>query len=202
VLSIGAVGNLQIYNAYLIWAQEHAELSLLGFRLPVPWLVSFDTIISVAAVGASLVFWRVWARFRPEPQDLTKMTAGLFLAAGAVMLLSIGSAHADLVGGKVAMGWLLGFHILNSLGIANVAPIGLAFYSRVAPPAIGSTILGVFYLSFFGSSLIIGWLGGLLDTLPGAAFWSLHAGLVCASGVLLLLVRLFFGRLVAATSVA
>jgi proton-dependent oligopeptide transporter, POT family len=43
----------------------------------------------------------------------------------------------------------------------------------------------------------VGWLAGFLETMPGQDFWGLHAVLVASAGVLLLMCRFLFGRLLA-----
>jgi hypothetical protein len=45
--------------------------------------------------------------------------------------------------------------------------------------------------------MLVGWLGGFLDKMPGAHFWLLHAGLVGAGALGLLIVRSFAGRILA-----
>jgi POT family proton-dependent oligopeptide transporter len=97
----------------------------------------------------------------------------------------------------VAMGWLVAFHVLNDIGFANVFPVALALYSRAAAPALGSTMIGIYYLQLFIGNLLVGWLAGLLDRMPAASFWLLHAGLVAASAAVFLAVKLGLGSLLA-----
>ena len=96
--------------------------------------------------------------------------------------------------------WALGFHILNDIGFANVLPVGLALYSRTAPKGWGGTMIAVYYLHlFFGNTLLVGPLGGLLGTMPDTSFWLLHAGLMAVSAVVLFAASLLFGHLLAPT---
>ena len=69
------------------------------------------------------------------------------------------------------------FHLLNSIGFANVFPVSLALYARVAPPALSATIIGIYYLAFFGANNLVGWIGGLLEKMSVTQFWLLHAAL-------------------------
>jgi POT family proton-dependent oligopeptide transporter len=95
------------------------------------------------------------------------------------------------------MGWLITFHLLNSIGFANVFPVSLALYARVAPPALSATIIGVYYLAFFGANNLVGWIGGLLEKMPVTQFWLLHAALCGTAGVIFLVAGHFFGHLLA-----
>jgi POT family proton-dependent oligopeptide transporter len=48
-------------------------------------------------------------------------------------------------------------------------------------------MIGVYYLSIFAGSTIGGRLGGLYEHLSPAEFWLLHAAIVAAGGLLILL---------------
>jgi POT family proton-dependent oligopeptide transporter len=47
--------------------------------------------------------------------------------------------------------------------------------------------------------MLVGKLGGLLDTMPGTSFWLLHAGLMTVSAAILLTVRVVAGKALAPT---
>jgi proton-dependent oligopeptide transporter, POT family len=48
VLAATAIGNQEIFNAYLLWGEANYDLVFFGERMPVSWLVSLDAIISTA----------------------------------------------------------------------------------------------------------------------------------------------------------
>jgi len=114
-----------------------------------------------------------------------------------MLSLVIGAAIAAASGGKVSIGWLIAFHVLNSAGFANVFPVSLALYARVAPAALSATIIGVYYLAFFAGNNLVGWIGGFLEKMPATQFWLLHAGLAGIAGVIFLLAGKLFGHLLA-----
>jgi POT family proton-dependent oligopeptide transporter len=87
--------------------------------------------------------------------------------------------------------------VVNDLGFANIMPVGLALYSRVAPRRLEGLVLGTCYLHLFFGNMFVGWLAGLLDVLPGRDFWGLHAALVAGAGALLLASRALFWRTLA-----
>lgn len=98
-------------------------------------------------------------------------------------------------GGQVSIGWLITFHLLNSIGFANVFPVSLALYARVAPPALSATIIGIYYLAFFAANNLVGWIGGFLERMPATQFWLMHAGLAGLAGMIFLLAGRLFGHL-------
>lgn len=195
VLAVAICGNMQIFNAYLVWAQGNVNFTLFGRTMPTTWLITLDATTSVAFLVGAVAFWRLWARRFPEPDEITKITIGTAIALLGPLVLAACAAHAAATGVKTPVAWLILFHVVNSIGIANVFPVGLALYARAAPPAFGSTIIGIYYLHFFAANMLVGWLGGRLDRMPSAAFWLMHAGLIGAAALLLFLVRLLFGHL-------
>ena len=202
VLSASVVGNQEIFNAYLVWVEKAADLHLFGIPILTTWMVSVDSIVSVATLAGMVVFWRWWSTRFKEPDELGKITIGCLFGAAGVLALAAGAALAAATGQKVGFGWLLAFHLLNDIGFANVLPVGLALYARSAPKAIAATIVGIYYLHLFAGNLFVGWLGGLLDKMPAVSFWLLHAGLVGGAAVVFFVVRLLFGRLLLAVGLS
>ena len=199
-LALAMLCNMQTFDAYLVWADASYDLVFFGRSMPVTWLLSLDAVIATGALVLSLLFWRWWARHRPEPDEITKLAVGTLVAAAAPLILSLASAHEAAGGHKVGLAWGLAFHVVNSIGIANVLPVGLALFSRAAPRAITGLMIGIYYLHLFVANMAVGWLGGLLQTMPASSFWLLHAALVACGGVAMLLARALFGHLLAPTA--
>ncbi len=196
VLALAMLGNTQLFNAYLIWAKQNYQLVFLGHTMPTSWLLSIDSATGVLTIFASVLFWRWWERHHPAPNELVKMSAGAGILAIAPAILAL-AAWKD--GGRHAIGleWGLAFHLVNSFGFANVYAIGMALYSRIAPRALGATIVNAYGLNLFFSNLLAGWLGGLLPDLPGEDFWLLHTALIAAGALMLLIMFHLFSGLVA-----
>ena len=66
------------------------------------------------------------------------------------------------------------FEITNAIGFAHVLPVSLALFSKLAPRAIGATVIGLYYLSFFAANKMVGYVGGLYSSLPTTTFWLIH----------------------------
>ena len=115
-------------------------------------------------------------------------------------LLALAAAATISAGGhRASIGWVFTFEVVNSIGFANVFPVGLALYARASPKAIAGTMIGVYYLHLFMGNNLVGWLGGLLERMPGTQFWLLHAALVGGAAFLMLVAWRLFGHLLAPT---
>ena len=131
------------------------------------------------------------------------MVIGIAISATGPLVLAGCSAVAASTHHPVPLFWALGFHILNDIGFANVLPVGLALYSRAAPKGLGGTMIAVYYVHLFlANTFLVGPLGGLLGTMPDTTFWLLHVALMAGAAFVLLLARLFFGKLLAPTAAA
>ncbi len=184
VLAVAAVGNMEIFNGYLIWGKNNYALVFFGRTMPVSWLLSLDAFISTFTLLASVLFWRWYAARRRAPDEIVKMAIGALIAAVGPLVLAAAAWHA-LGGHKVGLVWGVGFHVVNDIGFANVYAIGLALYSRASPPSLGSTVVNAYSLHLFLANLLVGWLAGLLATMPAVQFWLLHAALIAGAALVL-----------------
>ena len=187
VLALAFVGNNQIYNVYMIWAQDNADLQVFGLHMPVTWLQSYDAALGVAGLTLAVWFWRRMADRGYAPHELTKLAIGCAMSIFGFLLLAFAAWLQVRTGGKVAIGWLLAFQALNTLAYVNILPVGLALFSRASPPAVNATMIGVFYLLFFAANLMVGWIGSLYETMGHATFWLIHGGLSGLSAAIILI---------------
>jgi POT family proton-dependent oligopeptide transporter len=195
VLVLTMVGNQQYNIGFPLWSDKHMDLLLFGWQVPVTWLQAVDAFVSTATMLLALWFWRWWAQRRREPDELMKMAIGTLVSAGGPALMAVAGHIVDTTHGKVSAIWTLAYCVVNDLGFANVMAIGLALYSRVAPRPLTGLVIGIYYLHLFAANTFVGFLAGLMDSMAQRDFWALHAAIVAAAGVLLLVARATFGRL-------
>jgi POT family proton-dependent oligopeptide transporter len=178
----------QLFNMFKIWIQEHVDLSVGGFSIPVPWFQSVDSIASVLAVPLLFAIWRWQASRRGEPREMTKIGIGAWLAAVSYLILVVAIVLSP--GGLIHPIWpvLCG----TGMGIAFMYqwPTVMALVSRAAPASINSTMMGIAFTSTFVANLIVGWAGGLYEKMSPVQFWLLHAAIAATGG----LVIMIFGR--------
>jgi len=186
LLTLFWIGQTQIWNTYNLWVRDHVDLAIGGWKMPIPWLQSVDALSVVVLLPPMLKFWRWQASRSSEPDDVTKLGIGCLLFGIAIAWLAGGQLAADATG-KVPLLWALVYHFLSAVGYLYFAPVAVAVFSRTAPASVNAMMIGIYYLSLFAGSTISGRLGGLYERLSSAQFWLVHAGIVAAGGVLLLL---------------
>jgi len=195
LFGVAQVTNYQVYNAYIVWAEASYRLQVFGMAMPVTWLFSFGSIISVLTIIGSVIFWRWWAKRRIEPNEITKMTMSTLILALGPLVPALGSYVVATTGHRIGLGWAVLFELINDIGYANFLPVGLALYSRVAPESLSGMMTGAYYLHLFAANMLAGWLGSFMERMSGSHFWLLHAAVVFGAALTLLLLRGTVSRL-------
>ena len=172
----------QVYNVMPIWIQQHVALDVGGFRIPIPWYQSINSLASIVGVPLLFGIWRHQAAHRGEPDELAKIGTGAWIAAASNLIL----VAAILGSGKSLVSPIWPFLSSVGLGIAFLYywPTLLALVSRAAPAKVNATLMGVAYMSLFVSNNLIGWIGGFYERMSPAQFWALHAAIAAGGGLL------------------
>lgn len=191
VLAIAMLTNQQIFNAYLVWGDQHFDLRLLNNTSS--WLITVDAAVSFTMLVAVAAFWKWWSTRWTEPDEITKMIIGsLFTIAGALALFM--AALTGQNGHKISLAWPIVFEFMNSIGFAHILPVSLALFSKIAPKQINATVIGLYYLAFAAANAVVGWVGGLYSSLPTTTFWLIHAASAAVGLAAFVIFKLAIGR--------
>ena len=199
LLVLSAVGNQQIFDAYLLWGE-----ATLGSRLLRP-----EHAGDLAGLAG-----RDRQRRRRSCCRSCSGAGGRSAGASRNEITKLAIGVADLRAGAAGAGHRLAgrqrrrarrsgssgrcaFHIVNDIGFANVFPVGLALYSRASPQG----RRGHDDRHLLPSPVRLQPAGRLARRLPrkhgGEPILADARGLVAAGGVGLLVVRSFAGRILA-----
>jgi POT family proton-dependent oligopeptide transporter len=193
VIAISLLTNQEIFNAYLVWGDQQFNRNIFGFTFPSTWLITIDAAVSFSMLVAVAAFWKWYGTKRREPDEVSKMIIGsVFTVAGGLCLFM--AAATQPAGGKISMFWPMMFEFCNSIGFAHVLPISLALFSKISPKQITSTVIGLYYLSFFASNAVVGYVGGLYSSLPTTTFWLIHVGSAAFGLVAFIVFKLVIGQ--------
>ncbi len=189
VLAVAIVPNNQIFNAYLVWGDRDFALYWGGDKLPTTWLITLDAVVSVSFLAIVAGFYRWWKTKWAEPDELTKIIIGSIFSIGGMACLYLAAATTP-AGEKIGLFWPVMFHVVNSIGFAHMLPVSLALFARLAPKQINATVIGLYYLAFFGANSMVGWVGGWFETMPVPQFWLMHMGFAAGAGAVFVLFKL------------
>ncbi len=189
VLAIAILTNQEIFNAYLVWADEHFQLTFFGQTLPTSWMITIDATLSFSMLVVVAAFWK-WCSVRngTEPDELGKMIIGsVFTVTGGLCLAIAAGTQGS---AKIGLFWPVMFHLFNSIGFAHIMPVSLALFTKIAPRALTATIVGIYYLAFFAANQIVGVVGGWYSTMDTVQFWLLHAATAAVGLVAFVVLKL------------
>ena len=190
-LAVSLLTNQEIFNAYLIWGDQHFDLRLLNNTSS--WLITVDATVSFTMLVAVAAFWKWWSFSHREPDEISKMIIGsVFTVAGGLCLFM--AAFTQPAGGKISLVWPMMFELMNSIGFAHVLPISLALFSKISPKQITATVIGLYYLSFFIANAVVGWVGGLYSSLPTTTFWLIHVASAVFGLIAFAIFKLVIGK--------
>lgn len=195
------IAQSQVWNVYNLWVRDHIDLQVGSFTVPVPWMQSLDGLLPALLTPCVVFWWRWQSKHAREPDLFVKLATGCLVFGGSTALLAL----APLIQGADGRAPLLlpvAFHLFSNLGAVYFAPVALAMFAREAPAALRGTLIGVNTLSVFAASIISGRMGGLYETMAAPHFWLLHAAIVTAAGVVMLVAAHPFRRLFTGSPVA
>ncbi len=193
ILALSMLTNQEIFNAYLVWADEQFQLTFFGKTLPTSWMITIDAALSFSMLAAVALFWK-WRsdRGKWEPDEIGKMILGSFFVIGGGLCLWFAAATQG--DAKIGLFWPVMFHLLNSIGFAHIMPVSLALFTKVAPKAIVATVVGIYYLAFFTANKTVGIIGGWYSTMDTPSFWLVHVGTAVAGLIGFVLFRAVMGK--------
>src|SRR6185503_19486176 len=151
VLAATAIGNQEIFNAYLLWGEANYNLVFFGETMPVSWLVSLDAIASanVAATGGKVSL--LWG-----------LSFHIVNNIGFAMVFPVGLALFSRAAPRRVGGLFIGIYYLH-LFICNFATgkvagfietmSGFSFWAMHAAIVFGGGVALVVFWALFGSLL-------------------------------------------------
>lgn len=181
-----SIANFQIYNVGPVWTQQHVVAQVGRFQIPVPWYQALYSLSSILCVPALLWIWRRQASRQREPHDVAKIGigAGLAAASNLVLVAAIFLSRGELIHPL----WPVLYCVGLGISFMYYWPTLLALVSRMTPPRINATMIGIAFMSLFIGNNLIGWLGGFYERMSPIRFWTLHAAIAAVGGVMVTLV--------------
>lgn len=183
-----SLAYFQHFNALPVWIQDHVALDVGGFLIPIPWFQSIDSLTSIVAAAPLLWLWRRQATRGAAPGNLSKIGMGSWIGAASNLIL-VGAIVLS-GGNPINPFWPFLYGVGLGISFIYYWPALLALVSRSAPVRLVGTLMGIVFVSLFFTSILMGWFGAQYERMNPALFWSVHAGIGAAGGLLVMI----FGR--------
>ena len=171
----------QAYGLVVIWADTAVDRTILGFEMPVTWILTADGIMTILGVFLAGWLWKRMAARGREPSDIRKIGIGWMMVAAAYLFLS---ALATLPLAPI-IGLVLFFLILD-LSFAWWSPPYLSTVSRYAPASINGIMMAVASIPAALGNFLLGWLGRFYEPFGPVLYFAMLAALPVTGALLLL----------------
>ncbi|MDP5069915.1 MAG: oligopeptide:H+ symporter [Congregibacter sp.] len=176
----GAALN-QAYGIMIIWAETAVDRQILGFDMPVTWILILDGIFAILGVIWANRLWARWAEAGREPDDLVKMGIGsVMLVVGYVLIGLLAKLPS-----VPLLGWIAFFLIID-FSVAWTRPPGQALISRYAPASIRGMMFAISGVAQAFGFFLLGYLGRFYEPLGPSLYFLTTAALPVGGAVALI----------------
>lgn len=172
------VAQVQIWNIYNIWVSDRVDRMVGSFRVPVPWLQSFDSLAPMVMAIAAIFYWR---RGAPSSETYGRMVAGCVLFGVGMLVLAV----APLIAGRetnIPIVLPMAFHVVSNAGWVLFVPTCAAFVATYSPERWRGTMLGLNVLTTSVAGFLSGPLSAIYEERGPTFFWTAIALVPIAGG--------------------
>lgn len=144
------VGFEQAGTTFNLFAADNTDRMIGNFEIPASWFQSINAIFIVILAPLFSMLWLKLDQFKMDPKTPFKFAWGMALLAigAAVMGVADGISNNSAALVLVSPLWLTLVYLIFTMGELCISPIGLSMITKLAPPKLVSTLMGVWMFSF------------------------------------------------------
>jgi POT family proton-dependent oligopeptide transporter len=160
------------------------------FEYPASWFQSLNPVFIIVFAPLFSWTWIALAKRNLDPSVPAKFAIGVILMGSGFLVMAAAAAIVA-AGSKVSANWLVINYLLHTFGELCLSPIGLSFYTKLAPKRFVGQMMGMWFLALSLGNLAAGLIAGEFDADHVAAMPSQYLHIVYFSvglGLLLLIV--------------
>lgn len=188
----------QQYTTYNFFADKLTDKMVLGYEIPTVWFQSINSLFIILLAPVVGAIWVFLAKRNYELSSLTKFSLGLIGAGVGFLIMAFAASGIISNNGgvenatnAVASGsailaspwWIVISFLFLTLGELCLSPVSLSIMTKIAPGAIKSQVMGLWFVSISVGNVLAGLIGGHaneenLATLPDLFYqcvWILFA---------------------------
>ena len=157
-------GFEQAGSSLNLFAERYTDrmLGLFNFEIPTGWFQSLNSIFIILCAPFFAWMWIALARRNLNPSAPAKFALGLILMGSGFLVMAAASgivAH----GSKVLPYWLIMTYLLHTFGELCLSPVGLSYYTKLAPKRFVGQMMGMWFLATSLGNLVAGLIAGEFD---------------------------------------
>jgi POT family proton-dependent oligopeptide transporter len=187
-------GFEQAGGTFSLFARDNVNRMVGNFEIPASW---FQTINAIAIVVFAPLFTILWARLdkrKLNPNTPMKFGWGMLLLSLGFVVMAY--ANDRTMGGlvKVSPLWLVMVYVMHTWGELCLSPIGLSMVTKLSPPKLVSTMMGIWMGSFALGNYLAASLKPIVEKFDLPLFWFI-AGETFVAAIVLMLISPWLKRM-------
>jgi POT family proton-dependent oligopeptide transporter len=151
-------GFEQTGSTFSIFARDNTQRLIGNWEVPASWFQSINAIFIILAAPLFSLLWVKLDKLKLNPNTPMKFAWGLIMLCIGFVIMAIAynksTATPDGSIFKVSPLWLTSVFLLHTFGELCLSPIGLSMVSKLSPPKIASTMMGLWMGSIAAGNFI------------------------------------------------
>jgi proton-dependent oligopeptide transporter, POT family len=175
-----------------LFADRSTRNQFFGFSFPSSWFQSLNALFIITF--APIFAW-MWVRLGTrQPSSPVKFSIGL-AGVGLGFVFLVPAAMQAASGGLVSPMWLTAAYLIHTFAELCLSPVGLSSMTKLAPPRIVGSMMGVWFLGASIGNFLAGQMASFYEQMPLQHLFGAVSVLPIAAGIIMLLLATRFNRM-------
>ncbi len=149
-------GFEQAGTTFNVFARDNTQRMIFNWEIPATWFQSVNAIFIVLFAPVFSVLWTVLDKRKLNPNTPMKFAWGMILLALGFVIMAFAytrSTAGDTVR-LISPLWLCSVYLLHTFGELCLSPIGLSMVTKLSPPKLVSTMMGIWMGSWAAGNFV------------------------------------------------
>ena len=155
-------GFEQAGSSLNLFAERYTDRQIGHFVIPSGWFQSLNPAFIIMFAPLFAWVWIALAQRNLNPSAPAKFAIGVMLM-GSGFLVMAAAASIVASGSKVLPYWLILTYLLHTFGELCLSPVGLSYYTKLAPKRFVGQMMGMWFLATSLGNLVAGLIAGEFD---------------------------------------
>ncbi len=157
-------GYEQAGSSLNFFAERYTDRVVSGahFVIPAGWFQSLNATFIIIFAPFFAWLWVALARRNLNPSAPAKFAIGVMLMGSGFVVMAAAAAIVA-SGSKVLPYWLILTYLLHTFGELCLSPVGLSYFTKLAPKRFVGQMMGMWFLAFSLGNLVAGLIAGEFD---------------------------------------
>ncbi|MFW5832070.1 MAG: peptide MFS transporter, partial [Prolixibacteraceae bacterium] len=149
-------GFEQAGTTFNVFARDNTQRLIGTWEIPASWFQSINALYIVIFAPIFSILWVRLDKIGLNPNTPMKFAWGMILLSLGFVAMAIAYSRSDVAGQifLVSPLWLALVYLLHTFGELCLSPIGLSMVTKLSPPKLISTMMGVWMGSFAAGNFV------------------------------------------------